>query len=148
MNIHSPDFLRKKSIPAQYTCDGANTHPTLLFSDIPDETKSLALVMDDINSVKGIWVHWTIWNISRETTRIEEGTVPEGATEGTNTFGQIGYGGPCPNAGEHTYVFRLYALDVVLTLPQGASRESLEDGMSGHLLAQAELAGVYQRVKN
>lgn len=146
MIIFSLAFENNGNIPEKYTCDGDNINPSLKIKSVPKEAKSLALVVDDPDSLAGTWIHWTIWNINPETTVIEEGSVPSGAVEGVTSFGSIGYGGPCPSAGAHRYVFKLFALDKTLEIKSGATHQELESMMSGHILDRAELVGLYKRV--
>lgn len=145
MVILTPAFKNGENIPSKYTCDGDNVNPRLEISDVPAEAKSLILIMDDPDSPSGTWLHWSVWNIDPKTTEIPENSVPQGAVEGMTGFGETGYGGPCPHSGEHRYFFRLYALDSKLDLPAGASRPELERAMDGHILAGAELMGLYRR---
>lgn len=145
--ITSSAFDHEGEIPAIYACDGVS--PPLEFSNIPENTKSLVLIMDDPDAEEVVgytWVHWLVWNISPSTKGIEEGAVPVDAREGRNGMGTIGYQGPCPPVGRtHRYFFKLYALDIVVDLPEGATKEQLEDAMEGHVLAEAELIGMYSR---
>lgn len=145
MKIESSAFKHNETIPSKFTCDGENINPHLSFSDIPKGTKTLVLIVDDQDAPGGSWVHWTLWNMSPETAEIKENSVPKEATEGTTSFGKLGYGGPCPPDGEHRYFFKLYALDAELTLPQSTDKEALEEAMVGHILEKAELMGVYSR---
>lgn len=145
MKITSPAFANQESIPEKYTCDGADISPPLEFSDIPEDAESLALIVDDPDAPAGTWVHWTVWNISPDTTGIAEDSVPEDAQEGMTDFGQPGYGGPCPPSGEHRYFFKLYALDTELELDSSAGKKQLLDAMEGHKLAESELVGAYAK---
>ncbi|MBI5045637.1 MAG: YbhB/YbcL family Raf kinase inhibitor-like protein [Candidatus Niyogibacteria bacterium] len=145
MKISSPIFEEGAAIPEKYTCDGDDASPALEISGVPAGTQSLALLMDDPDSPSGNFVHWTIWNIRANETEIKENTKPEGAVEGVNSFGNIGYGGPCPHAGTHRYFFRLYALDKTLDLSSGADVVALKQSMEGHVLAEAKLMGNYTR---
>ncbi len=149
MKISSPAFQHNGSIPSKYTCDGQNTNPTLDFADIPAGAKSLVLLMDDPDVPKsirpdGMWDHWVVWNMPPTTVSITEGETPTGAV-GKNTGGSQLYGGPCPPDREHRYFFKLYALDALLDLPEGSSKAVVEKAMKGHVLAQAELVGRYNR---
>ena len=132
-------------IPARYTCDGEDIHPALSFSGVPQEARSLALLVDDPDSPSGNWTHWIIWRLSPAEREIAEGKIPAGAAEGMNDFGKTGYGGPCPGSGEHRYFFRLYALREPLPLSPGASRKEFEDACRGRIIAQADTYGVYER---
>lgn len=148
MIIQSPAFQHGMPIPARYTCDGENIHPALTFSDVPIDAKSLALLMDDPDVPKnirpdGMWDHWVVFNMPSDTREIKDATAP--GVYGKNTGGQKEYGGPCPPDQEHRYFFKLYALDTLLDLPWGASKKDVEQAMEGHVLAQAELMGTYDR---
>lgn len=147
MKIISSAFENNQTIPVKYTCDGADLNPPLIISDIPDGTKSLALIADDPDAPMGTWVHWTVWSISPGTAEIGENSVPSGAIEGTTNFGKPGYGGPCPPKGHgiHHYFFKLYALDTELALPAEAGKEAIEKAMEGHVLAEARIIGLYRR---
>jgi len=144
MKISSPAFGPNESIPSKYTCDGENVNPPLQFQDIPDGTKSLVLIVDDPEAAAGIWVHWLVWNISPEISQIEENSVPANAIQGTTSFERADYGGPCPPE-EHSYFFKLYALDVELDLESAKEKKDLEAAMNGHILEKTELIGLYER---
>lgn len=144
MKIFSSAFSNGASIPIEYTCDGDDVSPPLSFVGIPNATKTLALIMDDPDAPGGSWVHWLVWNIPSNVTgfsKNENITFPQGK----NDFGMIRYGGPCPPSGLHHYYFKLYALDTILDLPEGATREQLEAAMMGHIIETAQLIGVYER---
>ena len=145
MKIQSPVFGNNQSIPSKYTCDGENINPPIEFVDVPPEAKSLALIMDDPDAPSGLWVHWTVWNISPSTKGIAENSRFEGAVEGMTSSGKTGYGGPCPPDREHRYFFKLYALDSMLSLDSSAKKEELEAAMEGHIISSAELVGLYNR---
>lgn len=152
MKIESSAFKEGQAIPLNYTCDGEDKIPPLTFADIPSEAKSLALIMDDPDvptSVRpdGVWDHWIAWNIPPTTAQITEGEEPSGVI-GNNTGEKSGYMGPCPPDKEHRYFFKLYALDTMLDLDQGTSKQELEKTMEGHILAQAQLMGRYNRPQN
>ncbi len=145
LTLSSPAFKHHEHIPSKYTCDGSDVSPHLLVGSVPAGTKSLALIVDDPDAPRGTWVHWVVWNISPDTKEIKEGSVPAGAHQGMNDFRQLHYGGPCPPSGTHRYFFKLYALDSVLSPGANASKANVERAMQGHILAQAELVGMYQR---
>jgi len=145
MNISSPAFTDNAAIPSKYTCDGEDINPELEISDVPEKAKSLVLIADDPDAPVGLWIHWLIWNIDPKTTSIEENSVPDGAQEGTTSFGKTGYGGPCPPDKEHRYFFKLYALDTTLSLDSNETKEELESAMEGHIIDQTELVGLYDR---
>lgn len=144
MQITSPAFQNSGKIPAKYTCDGGDISPPLAMSDIPIGAKSLVLIIDDPDSPTGTWDHWVAFNIPFATTEILEGGKIPGLS-GKNTFGELGYGGPCPGSGEHRYFFKAYALDTQLDLKEGASKQEVEQAMEGHIMDQAELMGRYSR---
>lgn len=145
LTLTSPAFESGGKIPPKYTCDGENVNPPLSIQNIPDGTQSLALIVDDPDAPAKIWLHWSLWNISPNTTEFEEDNVPIGAIEGITDFGETGYGGPCPHSGEHRYFFKLYALDAILDLKPGATKTALEEAMERHILAKTELSGRYER---
>jgi len=145
--LSSPAFDDGERIPEKHGHDAADVSPPLTVSGVPDEATSLALVMDDPDAVEPagtIWDHWVVWNVPPDAT-LPEGWDPEadGASEGTNDFGERGYGGPAPPDREHTYRFRLFALDTALDLPASADKEDLKVAMSGHVLDEAKLTGTY-----
>lgn len=145
MKIIIPAFQNGELIPQKHTCDGENISPEIRIKEGPEGARSFVLIMDDPDSPTGTWLHWAVWNIGGNTERIEENKLPPGVVEGKNTFGSMKYGGPCPGSGEHRYFFRLYALDAMLYLQEGVSREELEESMEGHILEQAEYMGIYRR---
>ncbi len=144
MKITSPAFEDSDMIPATYTCDSDNVNPPLLISDVPEGTKSLALIMDDPDAPGEAFTHWIMWNIPPDTTRIEENDWVDGAEQGMNDGGDLGYTGPCPPEGIHHYYFRLYALDSVLDLQGEVTRMDLEMQISSHMIDEAELIGLYK----
>lgn len=156
MKITTPVFNDNESIPETYTCDGAGINPELHIANVPEEAETLVLLMDDPDipdvaaeqAGKPVWDHWVLFNIDAAITTIEEGSVPPDAVEGVNSGGDIGYQGPCPPDTEHRYFFKLYALDTALDLEEGCTKEDVEDAMNGHVIAQAELVGVYNRPQN
>ncbi len=143
--ISSPAFQNNGDIPQKYTCDGSDVNPPLKIEDIPAETKSLALIVDDPDAPVGTWVHWVLWNIDPKTAEIKENTVPNGALQGVNDFRKNDYGGPCPPSGRHRYFFKLYALDMPLTLSTTAKKADVEKAMKGHILSHAQIIGLYGR---
>lgn len=144
LSLTSTAFEHKASMPSKYTCDGPNTSPPLSWGGTPEGTASFALIMDDPDAPGGTWDHWIVFNISPSVHGVAEGEEPEGMP-GTSSFGSTGYGGPCPPSGTHRYVFRMYALDRDLDLQGGASKQEVLDAMKEHIIAQAELIGMYQR---
>lgn len=145
MKISSSAFNNSGSIPTKYTCDGQDINPPLTFSDIPAGTKSLALIVEDPDAPSGTWTHWIVWNIDPTTSTIDEGFLPEGSIEGTNSFSSLGYGGPCPPGMQHRYLFKLYALDSTLDLPKETLREKLLTQIETHKISEAQLTGSYKR---
>ncbi|RMF84930.1 MAG: YbhB/YbcL family Raf kinase inhibitor-like protein [Nitrospinota bacterium] len=148
--LTSPAFKPGSPIPVRYTCDGEDLSPPLQWSNVPSGTKSFALVVDDPDAPMGTWDHWILYDIPATTTRLPAGIaatrrVPEVGTHGRNSWRRLGYGGPCPPGGTHRYFFKLYALDTVLQLKPGATKKKLLRAMQGHILAQGELMGTYQR---
>lgn len=150
MEIKSPAFEAGGMIPKQYTCDGQDISPPLAWTAVPDGAKSLALICDDPDAPMGTWVHWVIFNLPADLGEMSEHIPPQktlqnGAKQGTNDFRKIGYGGPCPPSGEHRYYFKLYALDTKLNLDAGAKKADLLKETEGHILAESQLMGKYQR---
>ena len=148
MKLESPNFNHQGFIPSKYTCDGKNVNPELRISEVPEGTASLVLIVNDPDAPGKTFTHWTIWNINPKIKMIAENNVPSGSKEGLTDFGRPGYGGPCPPSGIHHYHFHLFALDTKLDLPSSASEETLREVMAGHILATAELIGLYQRKNN
>ncbi len=146
MELSSSVFKAGSVIPALYTCDGRNTNPPLTFEFVPQRAQSLVLIVDDPDAPGGTWLHWSVWDIQPSIKEIAANSVPLGAREGVTSFGTAGYGGPCPPSGTHRYFFKLYALDVALSLKNGASIAELEVAMSRHVIDRAELVGVYERL--
>lgn len=143
LKVSSPAFASKASIPARFTCDGANVSPELHIEGIPKDSKSLVLIVDDPDAPSGTWTHWVVFDIPPNTSIIDQDSVP--GVQGLNDFKVTDYRGPCPPSGSHRYFFRVFALDAKLNLNRGASRKSVEAAMKGHVVAQGELYGVYQR---
>jgi Raf kinase inhibitor-like YbhB/YbcL family protein len=146
MIITSPSFEGGEPIPRKFTCDGYDINPELQIQNAPEEAKSLALIVDDPDAPDGTGTHWTIWNIRPDASFLKEESVAPGSVEGMTSAGRTGFHGPCPPPGAaHRYFFRLYALDTMLELKEGASREELETLIQRHLIAEAELMGTYGR---
>lgn len=144
MKILSSDFNNNRYIPVKFSCEGEEINPNLEISEVPERAGSLALIVDDPDAPGGGWVHWLLWNIDVEHSIIRENSVPEEAVEGVTSSGKPGYNGPCPPRGTHRYFFTLYALDNLLDLPASAGKKELLEAMDGHIIAQAELVGLYQ----
>jgi len=145
LKITSPAFQDNGTIPRQYTCDGEDINPPLMIANIPQETKSIALICDDPDASTGMWVHWVLWNIDPSMEEIAENAVPPGAVEGMNDFGRHSYGGPCPPSGTHRYFFKVYALDTMLDIRPDSQKTDLEQAMKGHILAEGQIIGLYKR---
>lgn len=152
MDLNSTAFAAGTEIPRQYTCEGDDLAPPLRWGGVPDRTRSLALVVDDPDAPdpaapKMTWVHWVLFDIPPGATEIPEGglPLPDGAREGSNDWHRTGYGGPCPPLGRHRYFFKLYALDTLLPDLHKPTKAELERAMQGHVLAQAQLVGTYQK---
>jgi Raf kinase inhibitor-like YbhB/YbcL family protein len=145
LKISSPAFESGGEIPKKYTCDGANISPPLKIENVPSNTKSLALVFDDIDAPRGTYVHWILWNIDPNVKPIKENSVPEGAVQGMNDFKKRNYGGPCPPRRAHKYVFKIYVLDTLLNLNPNLTKKDLEKAMEGHIISRSQLTGVYKR---
>ena len=148
--LRSSAFQQNLSIPTKYTCDGANVSVPLSWRDAPRETKSFAFIVDDPDAPTGIWVHWVLYDLPAGSHALGE-AIPNqeklgnGAKQGLNDFGKIGYVGPCPPQGlAHRYFFKLYALDRMTELKPRSTKEQLLDAMNKHILAEAELVGTYK----
>jgi Raf kinase inhibitor-like YbhB/YbcL family protein len=151
IQLTSLAFAEGQPIPAKYTGDGPDISPPLRWSGVPPGTKSLALICDDPDAPVGTWVHWVLYGLPATTNELPEkvpttDTLPNGARQGLNDFGRVGYGGPAPPPGKpHRYFFKLYALDTQLDLKPRATKQDLLRAMEGHILAQGQLMGTYQR---
>ncbi len=146
MKIESSAFQNGGEIPRKYGYKKDNVNPILIINDVPADAKSLALVMDDpdaMGAVGKVWVHWVVWNIDPNTGEIKENSIPSNSIQGKTDFGEIAYGGPAPPDKEHTYLFKLYALDDKLNLEEGATRSQLEEAMKNHVIAESKLKGRY-----
>ena len=154
LKLASPAFDGNAAIPAQYTCEGEDVSPALTWSDVPEGTRSLALIVDDPDAPDPAapqltWVHWVLYNLPATSTGLPQGVkatqLPTGALEGQNDWKRTGYGGPCPPKGRHRYFHKLYALDVELPDLQQPDKARLLKAMEGHVIAQTELVGTYQK---
>lgn len=149
--IGSRVFNEGTIIPKRFTCEGEDISPPLSWTKSPGGTRSLALIVEDPDAPAGIWTHWVVYNLPARTTAIpesvpKENQLPDGGLQGRNSFGHIGYGGPCPPPGRaHRYFFRLYALNSMLSLRAGASRQEVLDAIKGHVLSEAQLMGRFKR---
>jgi len=151
MNLSSPSFQEGATIPTKHTADGDNVSPALEWSGAPGNVKSFALVCEDPDAPRSTWIHWVLYNLPADAKEMPEAMppdakLPSGALHGVNDFGNPGYGGPAPPRGKpHRYVFKLFALDDLLKLPEKATRAQLEQAMKGHLLASAQVMCKYGR---
>jgi Raf kinase inhibitor-like YbhB/YbcL family protein len=149
LKVSSSSFATGAAIPKTYTCSAENISPALEWAGAPSNTVSLALLVEDPDAPGGMWVHWVVYNLPPDSKGLAEDVaraqgLPAGAIEGKTSFNSTGYGGPCPPSGAHHYYFRLYALDVNLTT-SGLDRAGLLKAMEGHILAQGDTMGVYQK---
>ena len=151
LSVSSTAFQEGDRIPAKYTCQGQDVSLPLTWSEGPTGTLSFALIMDDPDAPGGAFTHWLIFNIPSDSYQLAEAVptqarLPNGALQGKNDFGRIGYGGPCPPpGGPHRYRFTVYALDETLGLEAGTSKTQLLAAITDHVLAQGQLTGAYQR---
>jgi hypothetical protein len=161
MKLTSPEFSEGSSIPVRYTQEGDDISPPLEWSEVPEDTKSFALICEDLDAPKKSkggpnFTHWVIYNIGPNVTSIPEGLpdsahihIPILASQGENSFGDIGYGGPMPpvGSGAHHYVFTLYACRKVLEVPPGTEKNQLMQALKGNVIETAQLTGLYERLK-
>jgi Raf kinase inhibitor-like YbhB/YbcL family protein len=152
LKITSSAFEHNSKIPPKYTCDGstgspqADINPPLEISGVDQKAESLVIIMDDPDAPVGNWDHWIIFNLDPNLTNIEEGIPPKGIS-GENSWGRLGYGGPCPGYGEHRYFFKLYTIDIKLNLKQGSTKREIEDAMENHILQTTKIIGLYEKIK-
>lgn len=149
MQLTSPEFINQASIPQKYTCQGEGMNPPLEISDVPQEAVSLILIVDDPDAPVGLFTHWLMWHIDPATTTIEEDSIPQGALEGVNSSGSLGWTPPCPpeDTGIHHYRFILSALSQDVDLEEGASRDEVVKAMEDTVIDRAELVGMYSSAK-
>lgn len=145
MYLTSQSFTSNGKIPKKFTCEGENVNPSLVYSDIPDGTISLALILEDPDAMGGIFYHWVIWNLDPNIGKIDENALKIGFETGKNSSHQNSYFGPCPPIGNHRYYFKLYALDTKLDLNSDTSAIQLRLAMKDHILAECELMGTYEK---
>jgi hypothetical protein len=150
IKVTSKAFQEGGMLPKEYTCDGANVSPPLAWDSAPRETKSFALIADDPDAPGKTWVHWAAFNLPASASALPENVpaqdqIAGGGRQGTTDFRKVGYGGPCPPSGVHRYYFKLYALDTELALDSSATKDQLLKAMEGHVLAEGQLMGKYQR---
>lgn len=150
IQLISEAFSEGAMIPTRYTCDGEDVSPPLSWTELPPETGSFALICEDPDAPVGTWDHWVLFNIPASATGLPEAvsataTLDDGSVHGNNSWGRLGYGGPCPPGGTHRYIFSLFALDIKLDLKSGATKSGLLKAMEGHILARTRLMGKYRR---
>jgi Raf kinase inhibitor-like YbhB/YbcL family protein len=147
ITVKSPAFAANGEIPKQYTCQGKDVSPPILWAGLPAGTKSVALIVDDPDAPdpkapKLTWVHWVVFDIPATAKGIGEGE--RGGKEGLNDWKRAGWGGPCPPVGRHRYFFKVYALDTTIDLDR-PTKAVLEAAMAGHVLGRGELIGTYEK---
>jgi len=142
MKVMSENFVDNGSIPSEFTCDGRNVSPQLSWENVPDNTKSFALSVTDPDALGG-WIHWLVYDISKELRDVGKNSLPGGAKEVENDFGKKPYGGPCPPSGTHKYVFIIYALDIDNL--EGVNKRNFVDKVEDHTIEKAEIVGLYKR---
>src|SRR3989344_4227757 len=147
MKIISPVFENNQSIPKKYSCDGENVNPPLQFVDIPQNAKSLVLIVDDPDAPNGTFDHWVVFNIDPQAIEVKENSIPDNGVVGKSSTGSSKWVSPCPPSGTHRYFFKLYALDIILDISQNSNKEAVLDAMKEHVIAQSELIGLYSRRK-
>jgi Raf kinase inhibitor-like YbhB/YbcL family protein len=154
MSLSSPSFAPNAEIPRRHTCEGENVSPALVWSDVPARARTLALIVEDPDAPdpaapRGTFVHWVMYNLPAAVSGLPEGAeaavLPPGARVGMNDWHRTAYGGPCPPVGRHRYLFKLYALDAALPEGGAATRAAVLEAMRGHVLAEAQLVGTYQK---
>jgi Raf kinase inhibitor-like YbhB/YbcL family protein len=145
--LTSTAFSQGESIPVQYSCKGEDLSPPLAWGDPPEGTLSFALIMDDPDAPVGTWDHWIVFNLPADIRALPEGMQPGdlNSTNGVNSWGRGDYGGPCPPSGTHRYFFKLYALDITLSMNETPNKGQLLAAMGGHILAETELMGTFSR---
>ena len=154
LTLSSTAFTNGNEIPSKYTCEGDDISPALEWTGVPDQTRSLVLIVDDPDAPdprapKMTWVHWVLYNIPPDTTGLPEATtsadLPHGTEEGLNDWKRTGFGGPCPPVGRHRYFHKLYALDTVIKGMDKPIKAKIEAAMNGHIIAKTELIGTYKK---
>lgn len=151
LKLSSPAFAPETQIPSQFTCEGTDESPPLRWSGVPSQTKALALIVEDPDAPHGTFIHWVAFNLPAHSNGISQGVpqtanLPGGGTQGTNDFGKLGYGGPCPPPGPpHHYHFRLFALDQAVKIGPGVEASALQSAIAGHVRASADLVAIFGR---
>jgi len=145
LGVESSAFTANGAIPSEYTCAGSEATPPLRWSNVPREARSIAIVVEDLDAPRGTFTHWIVTGIAATTTSLAGGALPAGAIAGRNDAGKSGWSGPCPPSGRHRYVFRVYALDIPLA--KQLAKADFAAAIAGHVVAQGELVGTYQKQK-
>ncbi len=146
LTLESKAFVNGGIIPKKYGYKHGNISPPLTINGIPENTKSLVIIMDDpdaIGAVGKVWVHWVVWNIDPKNAEFNENSIPSNCVEGETDFGEIGYGGPAPPDKEHMYIFKLYALDKKLDVSEGSTKQKIESSIKNHIIAETILRGKF-----
>lgn len=144
MNVSSSAFENEGIIPSEFTCDGQDASPPISITNVPKNTETLSIIMDDPDAPMGTFTHWVVWNIPPNKTEFASGEKID-FVQGCTSFGTSEYGGPCPPSGTHRYFFKIYALDTKLDLKPGSSVKELQSAMRGHIIEEAVLMGRYSR---
>jgi len=150
IRVTSAVFEEGEPIPTRYTCSGVDISPPLEWNNLPENTESLAIIVEDPDAPGGLWTHWIIYNLPGDAMSLPEHVMgreklDNGAEQGLNDFGRVGYGGPCPPNGTHRYFYKIYALDMKLEMPPLIKRDQLLGALKGHILDEGQLMGVYTR---
>jgi hypothetical protein len=145
MEIKSNAFENNGNIPVKYSCRGDAINPQLSFLNVPENAKSLVLIVDDPDAPMGTFTHWVLFNIDPKITEIKENSVPTGSLSGLNSANGIKFVGPCPPSGTHRYFFKLFALSSALSLASGVGVSEVEKALKNHVIEEAELIGLYQK---
>jgi Raf kinase inhibitor-like YbhB/YbcL family protein len=145
ITVTAQAFQEGGLIPDRFSRNGQNVNPKLRIEGAPENAKSLVLIIDDPDAPAGVFTHWLVWNINPKTGDISEGSLPNGAVQGTNDFPGRGYDGPQPPSGTHRYYFKIFALDTTLNLRPGAKRDAVDEAMKGHVVGQGQLMGRYSK---
>ena len=146
LKLESTSFGNGEEIPKKFGYKQENINPSLAIKNLPENTESWAIIMDDpdaMDAVGKIWIHWLIWNISPNICEITEGNIPQNTVQGKTDFGDTGYGGPAPPDKRHTYIFKVYALDTMLKLPESSTKQELENAMRNHIIEESKLTGTF-----
>jgi len=138
--ITSPSFTEESDIPVKFSCKGENMNPEIGIGSLPEETKSLAIIVEDPDAPRGVFDHWVVWNLQPRSPIVENS---KDGVQGNNGKGETGYAGPCPPSGTHRYQFKVYALDSMLDLPVGTNKKNLMNAMKEHVVAGGELTGMF-----